>query len=125
MRQKHFDELIDLYYNFLEKNLKQDGINMDIEKILPRVEFDESIKKLKIKTMTAVIAYMSIDFLTTNINKKGAVTKEEVWNCLSFDTKKLVLKQFNTVQEYKYRLKNNLEELFQAIVEEEFITDML
>lgn len=117
LKKKHFEELIDFYYCELKKNLEKE--NVDIEGILPFFEFKKTIKQLKIMAMTAVIAYMSIDLLTTNTNKQGSVSKKEVWNCLSSNTKELVLKQFLAVDEYNFRIKNNLSEIYEEITGEE------
>lgn len=117
LKKKHFEELIDFYYCELKKNLEKE--NVDIEGILPFLEFKKTIKQLKIMAMTAVIAYMSIDLLTTNSNKQGSVSKKEVWNCLSSNTKELVLKQFLAVDEYNFRIKNNLSEIYEEITGEE------
>ncbi|XP_043476902.1 uncharacterized protein LOC122507943 [Leptopilina heterotoma] len=117
LKKKHFEELIDFYYDELKKNLEKEDV--DIQGILPLLEFKKTIKQLKLMAMTAVIAYMSIDLLTTNVNKKGSVSKKEVWNCLSFNTKELVLKQFLAVDEYKFRIKNNLSEIYEEITGDE------
>lgn len=113
LKKENFQKLLDYYYNCLKKNLRLK--NLDIKTIFPKFEFKNSIESMKIKAMTAVIAYMSIDFLETNKTKKGAVSYTEVWNCLSVNTSKLVLKQFKEVEVYKKRLFNNMEEIYDYV----------
>lgn len=108
-RKNNMKKICDIYYEELKQNVASYGYA--IEDIIPRSEFDESCEEQEIFGATQTAQYYQLTQLNSDYIERAAKNKEKWVRGLFEDRSEIVLDNYKSDDDYRYKIKQTLKNL--------------
>jgi len=101
-RQKHEQEIFDRYYQRLSQELSAEGL--DINNILPKQEWNDSIKYFREYAILTSISYFQLILAPSDISAAFLSSSELFDACMNIDRSELIIACFQKDEIYRSRM---------------------